>query len=193
MIDYQKNNFDTAELRQQDYLFSTLEFTLPNKHSIFLRARWFARDDRGESDYAYFLAYSVPLNIPAARKKEFGILRGKVYDRDKGETFPLENVILSIDGLSTATNSKGEFALPSLKPGAYSLRVDQKSIGFDRTTSFPMPVLVEIQGGQTTTREIAVMTASHIQGRVELYALNPKRVFGTSKPLDPDSRNVWRI
>lgn len=177
-LNYQKNNINSENLMPQDYLFSTIEFTLPKKHTLFLRTRWFKLQDSDTEDYSFLAAYTIPLSIPAGKKRSFGILKGKVFDRDGAATYPLKDVALSVDGMSTVTNQKGEFMFPSLKPGTYSLRVDQKSIGFERTTAKPLPMLVEVEGGETTIQEIGVLTASEIYGRVVLYALNPEKALG---------------
>lgn len=185
-INYQKNNLDSDKLKPQDYLFSTVNLRLPNKHSVFFRARWFKFEDVEREDFSFYAAYTIPFNIPAAKKKSIGILKGMVSDRDRAGIPPLKNVILTADGLSTMTNEKGEYTFPVMKAGSYALRIDQKSIGFKKTTTEPLPILVKVQGGKTSVQEIGIVSACRISGRVVLYAIDPEKAFGDLKTTEKD-------
>ncbi len=173
-ITYRKNNADSEKRQQQDHLLSTLAFRLPNRHTLSLRTRWvkYGRIDNG--NYSFFAAYTIPLNIPAGKKKGFGVLMGRIFDRDKEGAPPLPNAILRMDGLATVTNQKGEFVFPALKPGHYSLRVDQRSIGLSKITSGTFPISVEIKGGETTVRDIGVAAVCRVSGKVAIYAFDSK-------------------
>ena len=56
------------------------------------------------------------------------------------------------------------------------LKVNQKSIGLQRVTAEPFPVLVDVKKGQTTSLEIGVITSGSISARVAVFA--PKRDNG---------------
>lgn len=171
-VSYQRNSYDSENLKSQDYLFSTLDFILPNSHSISLRARWFNIDDDYKEELSFFAAYEIPFNLPAGRKKSIGVLKGRVFDIDKpGIECPMSGVIVSTNGLSTITDQSGEFIFPGLKPGEYALKFRQNTIGIDRVTTAPQPILIEVQGGRTSEQNIGVSTAAKIHGTVELYSL----------------------
>jgi hypothetical protein len=175
-LSYQKNNIDSERLPLQDYAFSDIEYILPNSHSISLRMRWFKFENIAEEDYAFFAAYTVPFNIPAMKKRSFGLLKGTVIDRDQPYPVPMQNVVLSIGNVATMTNKRGEFMFPALAPGLHQLTIDQRSMGMNRIPSDGLPIPVEITGGRTTSREIGVSTAGEISGRVALLALDPAKI-----------------
>jgi len=167
-LQYQSNTYRTTRMVPQDHLISSLEYELPNHHTLLLRTRLFRLRDYDREDLSFFAAYTIPLGVPVARKKSFGVLKGKVFDMEE-YGYPLKNVVLSVDGANAVTNSEGEFMFASLKPGAHNLQVDPRSIGLERIPSEPMPMLVQIDGGKTAVKEIGVFTASEIRGRVVQY------------------------
>jgi hypothetical protein len=175
-ISYQKNNIDSERLPLQDYVFSDIEYVLPNSHSIALKMRWFKFENVAKEDYAFFAAYTVPFKIPAMKKNSFGLLKGTVIDRDQPTPVPMQNVVLSIGDVATMTNKRGEFIFPALAPGLHQITIDQRSMGMNRIPSDGLPIPVEITGGRTTSREIGVSTAGEISGKVALLALDPAKV-----------------
>jgi len=177
-LSYQKNNLNNEKLPQQDYFISTIDFKLPNNHFVSLKVRWFKFEYIDKEDYSFFAAYTIPINISAMKKKSFGVIKGRVINRDEAGIHPLQDIVLTVDGLSTVTNQRGEFIFPSLKPGTYSLKVDQKSMGLKKITTEPIPISIEVQGGEITFREIGVSTTCQVSGRVVLFALGTKKMFG---------------
>jgi hypothetical protein len=175
-ISYQKNNIDSERLPLQDYVFSDIEYILPNSHSIALKMRWFKFENVAKEDYAFFAAYTVPFKIPAMRKNSFGLLKGTVIDRDQPIPVPMPNVVLSIGDVAAMTNKRGEFMFPALAPGLHRITIDQRSMGMNKIPSDGQSIPVEIAGGRTISREIGVSTAGEISGRVALLALDPAKI-----------------
>jgi hypothetical protein len=184
-LSYQKNNIDSERLPLQDYVFSDIEYVLPNSHSISLRTRWFKFENVAKEDYAFFAAYTVPFKIPAMKKRSFGLLKGTVIDRDQPNPVPMPNVVLSIGDVATMTNKRGEFTFPALAPGLHQLTIDQRSMGMNRIPSDGLPIPVEITGGRTTSREIGVSTVGEISGKVALFEIDPAKISA-------DPRNAGR-
>jgi hypothetical protein len=175
-LSYQKNNIDSDKLPLQDYLFSAIELTLPNMHSISLTSRWFKFENVKKEDYAFFAAYTVPFKIPAMKKRSFGSLQGKVIDRDQDSPVPIPNMILSIGDMVTVTNAAGEFCFPVLEPGRHQIKIDQRSMGMNRVATESYPIPVEIAGGETARQEIGIASACSISGKISLLALDPQKV-----------------
>lgn len=71
-------------------------------------------------------------NISITSNGERGIVRGRVFDRETGETLPGTNVSIIGTTQGAATNANGSFELPVLSNGRYSLRFD--FIGFKSIT-----------------------------------------------------------
>jgi hypothetical protein len=175
-LSYQKNNIDSDKLPLQDYLFSAIELTLPNMHSISLTSRWFKFENVRKEDYAFFAAYTVPFKIPAMKKRSFGSLQGRVIDRDLDRPAPIPNVMLSIGDMATVTNAAGEFCFPVLEPGRHQIMIDRRSMGMNRVAAESYPIPVEIAGGETARKEIGIASASTISGKIALLALDPRKV-----------------
>jgi hypothetical protein len=170
-LSYQKNNIDSERLPLQDYLFTSIDLTLPWKHSISLTGRWFKFENVAKEDYAFFAAYTVPLSVPAMKKRSFGSLRGTIYDRGRCVPTPVPNVLVSVGDLATLSNERGEFSFPVLSPGAHQLTVDQRSMGMNRIVTDGLPVSVEIAGGEAAVRDIGLAEACDLSGRVAVFEL----------------------
>ena len=127
-------------------------------------------------DLSFFAAYTVPFKVPALRKKSIGVLRGRVFDGSKEEQIPRANVLLAAGGQKAVTDVNGYFTFPSLAPGTYAMTVDQRSIGLEETTSEISPIMLRITGGEKTVREIEIVTACGLSGRVVLLELDRTKV-----------------
>jgi uncharacterized protein (DUF2141 family) len=169
-LNYQVNNFDSAPSKMTSTLTSTLDYNLPNHHTINLRNRWSIRQTGGEDDLALFLAYTIPLGIPVGKKTSVGVITGKVYAAEKGGN-PMPNVLVNMAGFAAITDHTGTFTLSALKPGTYYLTVENGSIGQDLVTTEKMPLAVEVKGGERTRIEIRLTKAGRISG--ELTLLSP--------------------
>jgi len=188
-LSYQKNNIDSERLPLQDYLFSSVEITLPRKHSVSLMARWFKFENVAKDDYAFFAAYTIPLDVPAMKKRSFGSLKGTIIDRDQANATPVPNVIVSVGDIATMSNKRGEFSFPVLAPGTHQLIVDQRSMGMNKIMTDGLPIPVQIAGGETTMRTVGIADACGISGRVVLRALRPGT--GAGSPLNGTQQELY--
>ncbi len=189
-VNYQKNNFDAERTREQDQLYSNVDIHLPKDHSLTLTARWLTFGGGNETEYSFVAAYTIPLSLPVTKDESFGVLKGRVLDADKAGAVPLRNVILSAGESTAVTDRVGEFIFPALKPGTYSLEIDPRSMGLGRVASEHLPMTVEISGGKTAVREIAVLRASKISGKVALYTVEPSRELGGQGTLHPNGLSL---
>jgi len=170
-INYNENNCDTEKGQKQDNFFSTISYILPNKHFLTFRSYW-SKSKGSKEESSFLLSFTIPLSIPVSKKKSIGMLKGRVYDREKEGKPPIPNAILTIGDATAVTDKKGEFIFPSLKPGNYFLKIEKSSIGLNRVTTEKLPVMVEVKGGETTQIEIAVVTSCRISGRVVVFTSN---------------------
>ena len=129
------------------------------------------------SETAYSLEYSVPLAIPIKRITAVGQLRGTVLDENgKG----MANVLVNAGADATLTNSKGEYYFSSLSPGATFITIDQASIGLNRISTRPLPIEVEIHGGEEAHLDLGVTRSILITGTVELFGSKEQSFADTS-------------
>lgn len=164
-LNYQVNNFDSDSRQRTSDLTSTLDYALPDHHTFNFRNRWSIYQDGRPDDLSFFLAYTIPFDMPVGRKKSVGVVTGNIYDVQRGGK-PLPNVLVTAGGGSAITDHNGAFTFPALKPGTYYLTVENGSIGLDRVTSEKMPLAVEVKGGERARVKIGVTKAGRISGRL---------------------------
>jgi hypothetical protein len=68
-----------------------------------------------------------------------GIIEGKVYDTEEGQSLEFANVWLDSSKIGTTTDSNGQFKIDSIPFGVYNLRVSY--IGYPDTTIHGLNVL----------------------------------------------------
>ncbi|UCG12832.1 MAG: hypothetical protein JSU72_20585, partial [Deltaproteobacteria bacterium] len=172
---FQSYNIVNKKLPYRDFLFTTLDLTLPNRHLISLKGRYLRFDDLDRDEHSFFVAYTIPFGIPAMKKTSLGVLKGRIVDADHASTPPMPNVVVSAGEMTAVTDQNGEYIFPMMNPGNYCLKVDQRTVGMKRTTSKPPPLSVEVIGGKTVHQEIGISTTCHITGTVVLLAADPSR------------------
>jgi hypothetical protein len=180
-VNYQMNNINLDNKREQHNLFSTLVYTLPNNHFLSFKYRWLEFKDTKAQENAFFVAYSIPLGIPVSKKKGLGVLKGRIYDGEKTDGSPIANVILTANGVTAVTDKKGEFIFPGLKPGTYSLRLEQNTIGLQRVTSEKFPLVVEIKEEKTNYIDVAVVNSCNVSGEVVVSGARENEKDGSKK------------
>jgi len=169
---YTKYNFDGGDYRPESDSYNLrLRYELPNTHQLILEARH-NTCDWWEDETSYMLAYTIPLGLPVAKKKNIGSIRGRVYDAEAPGQPGLPGVILRTNGATAVTNAKGEFIFPSAVPGTYQISVDRTSIGLERTTEQKMPLTVEVVGGESTEVDLGVVRAAQLSGKVLVMPAN---------------------
>lgn len=163
----------------QDYglIDAALQHVFPNQHRISVRARQSILADPALREVAYVLQYSVPLSIPVARRTSAGQVRGRVVG-EQGKGFA--NVLVNIGPAAAVTDDDGEFFFPSLPPGRHYLILDKASLGLEFVTRQPMPMTLDVRGGDEVRVTLDVTRSSTISGAVELYAFDEKDTSGSS-------------
>jgi len=122
---------------------------------------------------AFRLTYTIPLDILTGKRKDVGMIRGRVFDATRPNKPGIPNVVLSLNGAGAVTDTHGNFIFPALPPGQYLLNVDRKSIGLQRITDRTSPISLTITGGKTTTVEIGVINGASLSGAVLVLRENP--------------------
>lgn len=177
-LSFQANNIGADRLPKQNHVLSTLDYTLPNSHTVSLKARWFEFEKSGRSDLSFYAAYTIPFDIPGMKKTSIGAMEGRVLDRDRPGYPPMDNVLVSVGNTATMTDHSGKFSFPVMKPGRYAVQLDQRSMGMNRIITDASPLTIEVIGGETVYREIGVSTAAEISGTVVVMAIDPAVIHG---------------
>jgi uncharacterized protein (DUF2141 family) len=151
---------------------ANLTFHFRNGHSLGFRVQRAANPVRatglpGKSTIGLF-EYSIPVGFPVTRKLTVGMLRGRIFDSDKGQLGVL-GMIVRVNDLATVTNKKGEYVFNGLNPGSYVLTLDDRNAGSDRVSVEKMPMRLVVQGGKKIDCSIGLTTGASLGGRVMVY------------------------
>lgn len=169
-LSWQKNGFG-SRWNDITQITSDLSYTFPRIPSLSLRVRYWA-DSKGSDSWSAFCAYTIPLGIPIRKKKNVGIIKGRIYDTQKPDKPGIARAIIFAGEAAAVSNKNGFFVLPALPTGVYNLWVETHSIGIKRTTLEPLPLKVEVKPGKASVVEIGVVDSAQIFGRVFCYPVN---------------------
>ncbi len=155
--DKERNNFELK-----------LSHLLTNGNKISLRAGFTSyRDSNGKDETTLMVGYTIPFELPVSRKRNVGILKGRVYGFKTGEG--ITDVILRLHDATAVTDKQGNFIFPSLKPGTYYLNVDATRIGLDKITVQKTPMQVTVEDGKESWVEIGITQSAALFGQIMVY------------------------
>ncbi len=175
---YSRNTFDSLRGGTHDIAQAQLTYTLENTSSVSVLGRWSSNSRADKPEAAVWVTYSVPLSLPFGKKKSVGQLRGRVMLGEGFAARPLPRAILLANEFSAVSDSTGEYTFPALKPGQYTVRVEPTSIGLERVTARPFPVLLEVRKGQSATLDVHVLKAASMAVRVALFTAPARTRLG---------------
>lgn len=156
------------ETRIHNLLNISLRHKLLNEQVVSISGRSTSYENT-ETKYktALMIEYTIPFGLPISKKKNIGVIKGYVYDKETKEGMP--DVILKLNEATAVTDKKGNFIFPSLKPGTYYLNVDRASIGLNRITTQKTPMEIIVEEGKETSVEIGITESSSLSGQVIVY------------------------
>ena len=173
-----KNNF---YFLNTNYSYANLAFSSGFKYSFSNRSIFSAQFNYSlpidtvimEPAISFSLNYSIPLDIPLARKKNIGTLDGYVFD--KQTNIPLKNIIARINGKTVVSNRDGHFMIGSIPPGEYLLDIQGRELSSSLVPDKKLPLSITIESGKDTEIEIGMITSCIIEGKVDLYSVLQKQ------------------
>lgn len=116
-------------------------------------------------DNAGRIKIGMPFGIPVAKKKNLGIIKGKVTDT---ALIPMAKVQVSINGFSMLTNEQGEFIFPGLGSGIYWLHLDKNDRILNLMPSTQMPMKLLVSEGREVKVSLILVEKASLEGRVIL-------------------------
>lgn len=174
-LQYARNGYDSLTGKDQDSAQSSLTYTFANHQSLSVSARWTHTNShtncQRQNDAAFFVSYSVPLSLPFGKKTSTGTIKGHIFDVSHPYySVPVRRAVIFADDAVAVSDENGDFIFPSLKPGIYTLRLDQSSIGTQRIALENFPRTIEVKRGTTMPLDVPVATACAISVKVLLFA-----------------------
>ncbi|NQV72680.1 mechanosensitive ion channel [bacterium] len=117
----------------------------------------------------YSISYSLPMSLPFGEDEaEATLLRGTVVDQVTGQ--PVPNVVIFLADNISITDKQGRFAVPRKLDRSEYLRLDQKSIGYNRipTTVFPLEITPEDYRGHELV--IPIGPSATLTGYINIFS-----------------------
>ncbi len=116
----------------------------------------------------YRLSFTTPLSMPFGGKGfDDEMLRGRVTDEETG--LPLSGVLVFLGDKLAISDDKGRFVFPRPELAVEFLRVDQNSIGYDRTPAAAMPMEIDPSSFLNSELNLIISKASSITGDIFIY------------------------
>ena len=114
------------------------------------------------------VSYALPLALPfAVSDTPESLLRGQVIDKTSGQ--PVEGVLIFLGDKLSITDRQGRFAIPRTLSNVDYLRIDAKSIGFNRTPIRSFPLEIGPDDFQHVDLVISLVHSARITGSIDVY------------------------
>ncbi len=167
-----QNSYSPEDLHRDRNLFDfQLVQRLPGNQEISLKARQtLLRHSTDQKDIAAILEYTARFGVPVSKKRDTGVIYGRVYDEENQEC--LSNIMVHLRGMTAVTNANGEYRFVSVPPGVHYLHIDQAGTGLDRVPTVKLPKEVVIKGGERFNLDIGVIRSARLEGRVIQYTFD---------------------
>lgn len=186
-LNYARNAYDSRTAHVQDTATGTVSYTMANRNVVALQARWVKDSSTRQSGTSMTVGYTIPFGLPVSKKKNGGVLRGRVFEVEGDTSRPMARVIVTANGITAVTDRKGEFVFPSLRPGLYQVNIEQSSLGVDRVTLEPVPVTVEVRKGGMVELAIGVVRASRVRAKVALFGFAGRALMSDGRGASGDT------
>ncbi len=180
-LNYARNQYDSRTARVQDTATGSVNYTMANRNIVAVQARWLKDSSTRQSSLSMTVSYTIPVGLPVSKKKNTGVLRGRVCEVAGDASQPMSRVIVTANGITAVTDRHGQFVFPSLVPGVYQVNIAQRSLGVDRVTLEPVPLTIEIKKGGAVELAIGVVRSSRVRAKVTLFGF-------AQRALTPDGR-----
>lgn len=122
------------------------------------------RSNTDQNTLFFNATYALRLNIPLARKRNIGSLKGKLT----GMGYSKQGNLIQLGSHKFMTDSTGMFSFEGVAPDRYYLSITQNEAGSDGVVPVgKMPMLVDIRSDSIQIIEIPLTRTGGITGKIE--------------------------
>jgi len=118
-----------------------------------------------KTNFLFLVEYTIPLNIPVSKRKDFGKLEGSLFDFYS--KIPIPKATMSCKGNRVMTDDLGCFAFPFLSSGDHFVKTE--ILPNDLISVNSMGEKINIIGGKNNKIKIPVVTSCTIEGDLFHY------------------------
>lgn len=168
-LNYARNAYDSRTARVRDTATGTVSYTMTNRNVVALQARWVKDSRTRQSGTSITVGYTIPFGLPVSKKKNGGVIQGRISEVAGDISQPMSRVIITANGITAVTDRHGQFVFPSLRPGLYQVNIEQSTLGVDRVTLEPVPFTVRVEKGGMVELAIGVVRSARVRAKVAIF------------------------
>ncbi len=174
---YDKYNYLAPDRPQSNQYRLSLHQEFSTRHRLGFDIRHNTQDLVGDQT-SYMVTYSVPIDLPVAKRRNIGEVRGRILDGEAPGLPGQPNAVVWIGSATAVSDAQGRFIFPALPPGRHALRLERSSIGLDRVAVTRMPLEVSVAVGQVSEVELQIVRSATLAGNVTLMPPAPRAANG---------------
>jgi hypothetical protein len=161
------SNYEWRYYNTDRSLFSLNVFARINQNNElnFMANYNLVKNTLNNKEYNLQLRYVHILNVPVAKKKNLGSVKGKIINHGIER---VNGILVSINGIFSITDKDGNFRFPALPVGEYVLIIDATKIGLNAITESPGPIKVLVEPTKETLIECPMTSSGQIAGRLRV-------------------------
>ncbi len=159
---------------------ASIEHNFANAHRAKLTARRSAFTGISP-ELALAAEYAVPLALPIGTATSVGVVDGRIIDPSGAG---VAGVLITMGPMAAVTDARGRFVFADVKPGPYDLMIDRGTAGLGRIASVPMPLELQVVGGERLPVTITLLPAAIVAVQLDRYEHGELSADG-SAPLVP--------
>lgn len=113
------------------------------------------------------ISYSIPFDLPVARRKNLAPVQGRLFDAANG--IGVADAALDLGGLIAVTDAQGRFSFPAAQVGKQYLSMLRAGNATGMVPVRPLPMEIEVQESSDNELDVAMVRAGSVAGRVMVY------------------------
>lgn len=167
---------------QRPRLAARASLELSDSLDFFVSAQ--ARYHTARPDWTFSAGLTHRFGLPVPGVYSRGTVEGQVYIVNGNGPAPngnLAGIVVTVNGQRVSTDAEGYFRFAPLRAGEYEVGLDNLSVlGVAYQPQVALPLLVEVEAGETATVAIPIKLVSQATGRVYFESVQNIDIIGSS-------------
>ncbi len=167
-----RNNYAPDELIQtRSYMDLSVEWNTRHNRISILGGRMFLpyHSAVNESSLFFVVKYTLKLNVPIAKNKNLGSVKGTITGSDQ---MPKSGILVNLQDKKFLTDASGNFYFNDLTPDKYYLTLDKSTMGNGIIAETRTPLEVNVEARSVREVTVPLVVSGGIEGKITLKAAN---------------------